>query len=211
VSIPLTVLPLAGGKIKIEGNTSVGMSDFGIEAPQFGASGTTIRVGNAVKLNFEWGLGPATNPVGPTPHYVRPLYILEAGGAVIGLTNAANSTPVRLSFLQWGSGSDYLNFGDVAFFRVTNEDTRSILVWNVRVQVLTTNTATDSSKWRNVVDDYPPGPGNAKIQSGSSEEFRVQRVFETPWRVCILYSKDWTGTATSFNGNYEIISEEIKE
>ena len=87
----------------------------------------------------------------------------------------------------------------------------SILVWNVCVKVRSTNSPTGPAKWENVANDYPEGPGDARIPPGSSEEFRVRRRFEIPWRVCILYSKDWTGVGTSFNGNYEIISPEMEE
>jgi len=152
------------------------------------------------------------NPPSSNPQRFRPLYTLKAGTASIGPTNAPNSTPVQLSFVRFGSASDRRNFGEVAFFRLTNREDRSILLYNLRVQVHSTNSFyLDPPGWETVVNDYPEGPGNTRIPPGSSEEFRVHRLFGKPWRVCIVYSKDWAGTGTTFGGHYEIISEEMRE
>ena len=54
-------------------------------------------------------------------------------------------------------------------------------------------------------DDYWAGtPG--VVQPGATGEFRVKPPLKTPWRVCIIYSTDWTDTQKSYSGEYEVIS-----
>jgi hypothetical protein len=161
------------------------------------------------------GVSPSviiSNSPSLSPQRVRPLYILKACGAFIGPTNAPNSTPAHLSFARLGSNTDYNNFGDVAFFRLSNGENRSILLWSVRVQIRSPDSKhPDPPGWQTIADDYPEGTTKPNIPPGSSDELRVRRPVGETWRVCIVYSKDWTGTGTTYGGDYELISEEIKE
>jgi len=56
VSFPVTLEPLDGGKIKITGTAAVKMTDYGLEppAPDFGMG--MMKVGNDVKIIFDWTL-----------------------------------------------------------------------------------------------------------------------------------------------------------
>jgi YceI-like domain len=60
ISMPVNVVPLAGGKIKITGGIGLKMTDFKIEP----ASIVIAKTGDAVKIKFEWILGtkPAAAP-----------------------------------------------------------------------------------------------------------------------------------------------------
>jgi polyisoprenoid-binding protein YceI len=53
ISMPVNVLPLAGGKIKITGSIGLKMTDFKIEP----ASIIVAKTGNDIKIIFEWVLG----------------------------------------------------------------------------------------------------------------------------------------------------------
>lgn len=149
-----------------------------------------------------------TNALRSNPQFTRPLYIVKAGGAYVGITNAPSSNSVPVSFARWGtfSGGD-----EGAFFRLTNAESHAILVWNVRVQVPAVGPAADPSGWDSFTDDYPAGPGSAKLAPGASGEFWAKRPSVTPWRVCFLYSKDWTDSGQTYSSNYEVISQEMKE
>ncbi len=66
LSMPMEVLPLVDGKLKITGSTSVNLSDFGIEPPRIKAAGKDaadfyIAYGDELKVAIEWyvGQGPA--------------------------------------------------------------------------------------------------------------------------------------------------------
>jgi len=69
----------------------------------------------------------------------------------------------------------------------------------------------DPPGWETVVNDYPEGTSKSHILPGSSDEVWVKIPTRAPWRVCIVYSKDWAGTGHTYSGDYEIISEEMKE
>jgi hypothetical protein len=53
ISMPVQVLPLGDNKLKLSGNTSVKMSDFGIVPPKFG-SGGVIKYQDKVEVSVEW-------------------------------------------------------------------------------------------------------------------------------------------------------------
>ena len=53
ISMPVTVLPLPGGRVKISGNIGLKMTDFKIEP----ASIVLAKTGNDVKVKFDWMLG----------------------------------------------------------------------------------------------------------------------------------------------------------
>ncbi len=55
-TMPVNVLPLAGKKMKISGTLKVKMTDFGIDPPSMEMSSDVIRVGDEVKLSFDWML-----------------------------------------------------------------------------------------------------------------------------------------------------------
>jgi len=54
ISMPVNVLPLGGGKLKISGNTVAKMTDFKIEPPSPKGTFGIIKTGDEVKLFFEW-------------------------------------------------------------------------------------------------------------------------------------------------------------
>jgi len=135
-------------------------------------------------------------------------YIIQAGGSrsFVGITNIPVANRVSISFASWRD--------EVPIFRLTNGEPHTILLWNVRVQVRSTGRGTDGFGWDTVYDDYPGTTGkhnSAHYPPGSTGEFRVDHPGETPWRVCAVYSMDWTDTGKSYSGNYEVISQELKE
>jgi hypothetical protein len=58
ISMPVNVLPQAGGKIKITGSVGLKMTDFKIEP----ASIVIAKTGDDVKIKFEWMLGKKPAP-----------------------------------------------------------------------------------------------------------------------------------------------------
>ena len=57
ISMPVSVTPLGDKKIKITGNTSVKMTQFGIQPPAPAIALGMIKTGDEVKLIFEWMVG----------------------------------------------------------------------------------------------------------------------------------------------------------
>ena len=64
VAFPVDVLPMAGDKIKISGNTSLKMTDFKIEPPAPTLGLGALKTGDEVKISFEWILGLKTPAAG---------------------------------------------------------------------------------------------------------------------------------------------------
>ncbi len=60
VAFPVNVLPIAGNKIKISGNTALKMTDFKIQPPAPTIALGAIKTGDEVKISFEWILTPKT-------------------------------------------------------------------------------------------------------------------------------------------------------
>jgi hypothetical protein len=56
ITMPVNVLPLVGKKLKISGSLKVKMTDFEIDPPSIAPSADVIRIGNEVKLSFDWML-----------------------------------------------------------------------------------------------------------------------------------------------------------
>ena len=153
----------------------------------------------------------ATETVGAAFHGVSTngqTYHVRAGGphSYVGIANAAASNLVAIAFANWRD--------DGPVFRLTNREPHGILLWNVRVQIKSKDGGTDGLGWDTVYDDYPVGTAkynSAHYSPGTVGEFRVQHPGKVPWRVCVLYSIDWTDSGKSFSGNYEVISQELKE
>jgi RNA polymerase sigma factor (sigma-70 family) len=57
ITMPLNILPMTDKKLKISGNVAVKMTDFEIEPPRMDASSGMIKIGDTVKISFEWMLG----------------------------------------------------------------------------------------------------------------------------------------------------------
>lgn len=98
---------------------------------------------------------------------------------------------------------------DIVSFKITNGEGSSILLWNVRVQVLSiVGGGTDGLGWETVEDDYPNGKSTYEAHDAGEIYVRSQK--DSFWRVCLLYSKEApAGTGPekrSWNGNYEILS-----
>jgi hypothetical protein len=54
ISLPLSVIPLEGNKIKITSNTSLRMSSFGIEPPRIETNGGAVKFSDDIRVNIEW-------------------------------------------------------------------------------------------------------------------------------------------------------------
>jgi hypothetical protein len=59
ISMPVTVLPLPGGQVKISGSIGLKMTDFKIEPASI-----FPKTGNDVKVKFDWLLGPKKTAAG---------------------------------------------------------------------------------------------------------------------------------------------------
>ncbi len=57
ISMPISVTPSGDKKLKISGNTTVKMTDFGIKPPAPAIGLGLIKTGDEVKLSFEWMVG----------------------------------------------------------------------------------------------------------------------------------------------------------
>ncbi|MCD6052219.1 MAG: hypothetical protein K0Q55_3637 [Verrucomicrobia bacterium] len=133
-------------------------------------------------------------------------YVLRAGGphSVVQITNAPASNPVSITYVPSPSPT--------ATFRLTNREPQSIMIWNVRVQVKAQDGGTDGQGWKTVHDDYPTGNKLARIPTGGVDQVTVSRPGDEPWRVCVLYSKETVVTnPRRYTGNFEVISQELKE
>jgi hypothetical protein len=56
ITMPVQVLPLAEGRLKISGSVSVKMTDFKIEPPAPALAGGLITTGDEVKILFDWNV-----------------------------------------------------------------------------------------------------------------------------------------------------------
>jgi hypothetical protein len=143
----------------------------------------------------------------PAEHELRRVSVSQGGSATTICTLPDGRSSGRpVAGIAWSD--------DGAVFRLINGEPHAILLWNVRVQVRSTDRGTDGFGWDTVDDDYPMGTvryNSAHYPPGSTGEFRVHQPGKTPWRVCVLYSTDWTDSAKGYSGNYEVISEELKE
>ncbi len=161
-------------------------------------------VGNDSKPNpgRQGGVSLLSRGTAPQAYHVR------AGGvsSFVGLTNAAASNRVAIRLARVTD--------EGAIFRLTNRELHTVLLWNVRVQTKSKGGGTDGFGWDTVQDDYPvitAKYNSAKVLSGDVSEVRVQSPEKSPWRVCVLYSIDWTDSGKICSGNYEAISEELNE
>ncbi len=59
VAMPVSILPLADGKVKISGKTDLKMTDFKIEPPAPKIALGLIKTGDPVTIIFDWMVGPA--------------------------------------------------------------------------------------------------------------------------------------------------------
>src|SRR3954465_7499705 len=137
-------------------------------------------------------------------------YALRAGGChnFVLLTNspASNRVSIALKFI----GGDH----DDPSFWLTNREPHAILVWNVRVQTRSVGRGTDGFGWDTVIDDYPRGTpehNSARFEAKSTSVLRGIHPGKAPWRICILYSIDRSDSGKSYSGNYEAVSEELKD
>ena len=147
-------------------------------------------------------------PASPAVSTNLQAYHVRANGphSFVVLTNAPALNRVKISLAAWGDSE--------ANFRFTNGEPHAILLWNVRVQTRSTGGGTDGFGWETVSDDYPmftSGYSSAHYPPGSIGEFQVRHPGKSPWRVCVLYSIDWTDSGKSYSGNYEAIGQELRE
>lgn len=147
----------------------------------------------------------------------HPRYIVNAGGPrnFVGISKEGLvSNQVRVAFKSWRREAP--SGGSIAVFSLTNAESQSILLWNVRVQVPSKGGGTDGYGWDTIHDDYPAGSREI-FPPGTSGEFVVEPPRETTWRVCILYSKEEAeadrppGGRRRYFGNHEVITRVLGE
>jgi len=138
-----------------------------------------------------------------TPH----AYHVRAGGpnSYTLFTNAPESNRVSIAFERRDS--------EGVIFRLFNGERHAILIWNVRVQAPSTGAGTDGFGWDTIHDDYPVGSSrypSPRCEAGAWSEFKVDPPREKSWRVCAIYSIDWSDSEKSYSGNYEAISPKLE-
>ena len=161
-----------------------------------------------LKFKFALGVSAAVVLAGGVATFAVSEYHVRAFGpnSFVRITKEPASNRVAIGFAAWS------DLGPV--FRLTNGEPHEILLWNVRVQTRSKAGGTDGLGWDTVQDDYPMSTtkwNSAHYPAGSIGEFRVQHPGNTPWRVCVLYSVDYTDTGKSASGNYEVIGQEMTE
>jgi hypothetical protein len=75
INMPVFMLPLVGDRLQISGATTLKMSSFQIDPPQLNLVIGAIKVGDEVKLRFEWVVAPKGTPSTPTPSRLVPLIL----------------------------------------------------------------------------------------------------------------------------------------
>jgi hypothetical protein len=137
-----------------------------------------------------------------------PFYYLHAGGPhlIVGFDTLPESNRLSMTFLLSSDG--------FSSFRLTNQEPTTILIWNVRTQFRSTNTVTKEVTWVTKHDDYPSINPSAKLAPGGVATLHVPYARPTPWRLCLIYSKEQqhrNSTNRGIFGNYEVVSKEIDE
>jgi Carboxypeptidase regulatory-like domain len=204
--------------------------------PSCSTSSKTIAVTNGtttvdfeVKRSRSWFLWPgsAEPQLQPIQDFrrvepIKTLYSVQIGPhAYVGLTNLPDANPVSITFSRWKLYSTIADEPDdhAAVFRLTNGESTSITLWNVRVQIPSTSGSPEISGggaihagWQTIQNDYP-GEGGGVHEAGASGELWVKSPPKgTPWRVCVLYSKERAEderrrpAERRHYGNYEVIS-----
>jgi hypothetical protein len=151
---------------------------------------------------------PATPPITNTTATNTTLYYLHAGGPslIVGFDTWPASNRLSMTLLSSADG--------VARFRLTNQEPTTILIWNVRTQVRSIDTATKEVVWTTKHDDYPSIDPTAKLLPGGTATLNVPYARPMPWRLCLIYSKEQqhrNSTNRGIFGDYEVISREIDE
>jgi len=147
-------------------------------------------------------------PITNTPATNTPLYYLNAGGPylIVGFDTLPESNRLSMTFLYSADG--------LSGFRLTNQEPTTILIWNVRTQIRSTNTVTKEVTWVTKHDDYPSINPSAKMAPGEVATLHVPYARPMPWRLCLIYSKEQqhrNSTNRGIFGDYEVISREIEE
>ncbi|MCX6924286.1 MAG: YceI family protein, partial [Verrucomicrobia bacterium] len=76
ISMPVFMLPLVGGRLQISGITTLKMTSFQIDPPNLNLVIGAIKVGDEVRLQFDWVVAPKGSTSTPTQSGLVPL-ILE--------------------------------------------------------------------------------------------------------------------------------------
>ncbi|HZQ47533.1 MAG TPA: hypothetical protein VFC07_11005 [Verrucomicrobiae bacterium] len=148
----------------------------------------------------------------PHPGAIISQQLIKAGGAFVPISKASSSNTVSFVFDHWKN--DGTNGDALAIFRLTNSDSCSIVLWNVLVQNPGTRYFLDPSGWETIQDGYPSAT-SAVCETGSSIEFSVGKPIMTPWRACILYSRELSDSdrpkdsQRTWGGNYEVIGQPV--
>jgi hypothetical protein len=75
ITMPVSVLPAASGKIIISGATPLKMTSFGIEPPDYDLTVGHLKVGDEVNLKFDWVVAPRNTSSKVTQSGLVPLIL----------------------------------------------------------------------------------------------------------------------------------------
>jgi RNA polymerase sigma factor (sigma-70 family) len=75
ITMPVFVLPLGDGKLKISGGISLKMTSFQIDPPAPKIAVGLIKTGDDVRIQFEWVVAPKRGPSTPTQNGMVPLIL----------------------------------------------------------------------------------------------------------------------------------------
>lgn len=118
--------------------------------------------------------------------------------------------------LEWVRQEDATANGTDAVFRASNPGTRSVLVWNVRLEVRVSGPGDPkATSWEMRENDYPGrGWEHATIDPGQSVQFPMLSPVDDEWRVCLLYSRETPGSQPPnrrFDKTYEAIGPVVRD
>jgi hypothetical protein len=157
------------------------------------------------------GLAPQDGHQAEADASVYP-HLLTLGHSIYRVDREPDSDRLKIDFVRW-SGMTTAGAPE-ALFRVTNPGPRSALVWNVRLQVLTTNSEAAAPAWETKHNDYPDRWDHVDIPAAGSAEFPMLPPMTGVWRVCLLYSRelfDSHSTNRQFAGEYELLGPNVPQ
>lgn len=136
----------------------------------------------------------------PQPAPMLKQYKYFAGGAYGSLGAEPNSTPVHIGYVGQDNGE--------ARFSITNGESRSILIWNYRIQ-----SRMNGSEWKTMTDDYPAAGEISHMDANSTNTITTPAPEGTAWRISIIYSKglNYEQHPGSYGGDYEVDGPEVTE
>lgn len=151
------------------------------------------------------GHSPPARPIeGPSPAEEAGWYTVHSMGDLYTPVRKVHTNRVAMSRAFKKPDNTY------AYFTITNSESVPILLWNVRVQVMTNGSGGNPGGWKTVSSDYPSCVSG--IPAGTTGDACVLPPSRAPWRVALLYtpqSLDGRPIANfppHLRGDHEIIS-----